>query len=58
MAVSQNKKSPSRRDMRRSHDGLSNPCLAVSKTSGKVHRYHHIDADGIYRGRQVIRRKD
>ncbi len=58
MAVQQNKKSPSRRNMRRSHDGLSNPCLAISKTTGKVHRYHHIDADGFYRGRRVLAVKE
>jgi len=54
MAVQQNKKSPSRRGMRRSHDALSGPTLSVDATSGEVHRRHHVSADGYYRGRKVI----
>jgi len=54
MAVQQNKKSPSRRGMRRSHDALNGPTLSVDATSGEVHRRHHISADGYYRGRKVI----
>ncbi|MDP0880784.1 50S ribosomal protein L32, partial [Klebsiella variicola] len=51
MAVQQNKKSRSRRDMRRSHDALTGPTLAVDATTGEVHRRHHVSADGFYRGR-------
>ena len=58
MAVQQNKKSRSKRDMRRSHDALSGPTLAVDATTGEVHRRHHISADGFYRGRQVIAKGD
>ena len=56
MAVQQNKKSRSRRDMRRSHDGLIKPTLSVNKTTGEVHLRHHITPDGYdCRGeRQVI----
>ena len=54
MAVQQNKKSRSRRDMRRSHDALSEPTLSVDSTTGEVHRRHHVTADGFYRGRKVI----
>jgi len=54
MAVQQNKKSPSRRGMRRSHDALTGPALSVDSTSGEVHRRHHITEDGYYRGRKVI----
>ena len=54
MAVQQNKKSRSRRDMRRSHDALRKPTLSVDQTSGETHRRHHITADGYYRGRQVL----
>lgn len=54
MAVQQNRKSPSKRDMRRSHDSLKGPTLAVDKASGETHRRHHITADGFYRGRKVI----
>lgn len=54
MAVQQNKKSRSRRDMRRSHDALSGPTLSVEQTTGETHRRHHMTADGFYRGRQVV----
>ncbi|ALP53365.1 50S ribosomal protein L32 [Candidatus Tenderia electrophaga] len=54
MAVQQNKKSPSKRGMRRSHDALSGPTLSIDETSGEVHRRHHVSADGYYRGRKVI----
>ena len=54
MAVQQNKKSSSRRDMRRSHDGLNSPTLSIEPESGETHRRHHISADGYYRGRKVI----
>lgn len=54
MAVQQNKKSRSRRDMRRSHDALSRPTLSVDPTSGETHRRHHITDDGYYCGRQVL----
>lgn len=54
MAVQQNRKSRSKRDMRRSHDALTNATLSVDSTTGETHRRHHITADGYYRGRQVI----
>lgn len=54
MAVQKNKKSRSRRDMRRSHDALSNPTLSVDQTTGETHLRHHMSADGFYRGRQVV----
>ncbi|MBY4677174.1 50S ribosomal protein L32 [Marinobacterium arenosum] len=54
MAVQQNKKSRSKRDMRRSHDALSNPTLSVDPTTGETHRRHHVTADGFLRGKQVI----
>ncbi|HTF95799.1 MAG TPA: 50S ribosomal protein L32 [Cellvibrio sp.] len=54
MAVQQNKKSRSKRDMRRSHDALTGPTLSVDATSGEKHRRHHVTADGFYRGRKVI----
>jgi len=54
MAVPQNRKSPSRRDMRRSHDALTKPTLSVDPTSGETHRRHHVSADGFYRGRKVV----
>jgi len=54
MAVQQNRKTRSRRGMRRSHDALTNATLSVDQTTGETHRRHHITADGYYRGRQVI----
>ena len=45
MAVQQNKKSPSKRGMHRSHDGLDKPALAVEPGSG------------YYRGKKVIKAK-
>lgn len=58
MAVQQSKKSRSRRDMRRSHDALSNPTLSVDATTGETHRRHHVSADGFYRGRQIVEKGD
>ncbi len=54
MAVQQNRKTRSRRGMRRSHDSLSGPTLAVDETTGEVHRRHHITKDGFYKGRKVV----
>lgn len=54
MAVQQNKKSRSRRDMRRSHDKLSGPTMSVDKVSGESHLRHNLTKDGYYRGRKVI----
>ena len=58
MAVQQNKKSPSRRGMRRSHDALKRPTLSVEPTTGEVHRRHHVSPEGYYRGRQVLAAKE
>jgi large subunit ribosomal protein L32 len=54
MAVQQNKKTRSRRGMRRSHDSLGESTLTVDQTSGETRRRHHISADGFYRGKKVI----
>jgi large subunit ribosomal protein L32 len=54
MAVQKNKKSASRRGMRRSHDSLTGSTLSVDSTSGELHRRHHVTADGYYRGRKVV----
>jgi large subunit ribosomal protein L32 len=58
MAVQQNKKSPSKRNMRRAHDSLTGAPLAVEPTTGEIHRRHHISPNGFYRGRKVIKTKD
>jgi large subunit ribosomal protein L32 len=58
MAVQQNRKTRSRRDMRRSHDALVAQTLSVDATSGETHLRHHVTPDGFYRGRKVIQSKD
>lgn len=58
MAVQQNRKSRSKRDMRRAHDALTNPTLSVDATSGETHRRHHVTPDGFYRGRKVVDKAD
>ena len=57
MAVQQNRKTPSKRGMRRAHDALSAPTLSVEPTTGETHRRHHVSADGYYRGKKVIQTK-
>jgi len=54
MAVQKSRVPPSRRGMRRSHDKLTKPTLAADKTSGELHRRHHVSRDGYYRGRKVV----
>jgi large subunit ribosomal protein L32 len=54
MAVQQNRKTSSKRGMRRAHDRLSNPTISIDAKTGETHRRHHITADGYYRGRQVV----
>lgn len=58
MAVQKNRKTRSRRDMRRAHDALKGPTLSVDSTTGELHRRHHVTADGFYRGRKVLERDD
>jgi large subunit ribosomal protein L32 len=54
MAVQQNRKTPSKRDMRRSHDALEAKALSIDPTSGETHRRHHVTPDGFYRGRKIV----
>lgn len=58
MAVQQNRKTRSKRNMRRAHDALSSATLSTDSVTGETHRRHHITADGYYRGRQVIAKKE
>jgi len=58
MAVQQNRKTASKRDMRRSHDTLLGPTLSVDPTTGETHRRHHVSPDGYYRGRKVVDKDD
>lgn len=54
MAVQKNRKTPSKRGMRRSHDGLRGRTLSIDPTTGETHLRHHISPDGYYRGRKVV----
>ena len=58
MAVQQNKKSRSKRGMRRAHDRLSATTLSTDPTSGETHRRHHVSPEGFYRGRKVSEGSD
>lgn len=58
MAVQQNRKTRSKRDMRRSHDSLTAPTVSEDPTSGEMHLRHHVTKDGFYRGRQVIQKPE
>jgi large subunit ribosomal protein L32 len=57
MAVQKNRKTPSRRGMRRSHDGLGNPTLSTDPVTGELHRRHNVTSTGYYRGKQVVQIK-
>ncbi|MDH5181457.1 MAG: 50S ribosomal protein L32 [Gammaproteobacteria bacterium] len=57
MAVQQNRKTPSRRGMRRAHDALTTSALSIESTTGETHLRHHISPDGYYRGRKVLDKK-
>ncbi len=57
MPTPKKKTSRSRRDMRRSHDGLTAPAIAIDKKTGELIRPHraHKGADGAYyyKGKQI-----
>ncbi|MAF82423.1 MAG: 50S ribosomal protein L32 [Proteobacteria bacterium] len=57
MAVQQNKKSPSKRGMHRSHGALKKASVAIEATTGEVHLRHHISPSGFYKGSQVVEKK-
>ncbi len=57
MAVQQNRKTRSKRGMRRAHDALKNPAVSQDPLTGETHLRHHISPDGYYRGRRVIEAK-
>ena len=58
MAVIKNKKTSSKRGMRRSHDKLSKPSMSVDPVSGETHLRHRVTEDGVYLGKQVIEPKE
>ncbi|MEK2645523.1 50S ribosomal protein L32 [Bdellovibrio sp. BCCA] len=57
MPTPKKKTSRAKRDMRRSHDGLSTPAVSVEKKTGELTRPHraHKGADGAlyYKGKQI-----
>jgi len=53
MAVQKNRKTRSRRGMRRSHDALGTSALSIDPITGETHRRHHVTPDGYYQGREV-----
>ena len=56
MAVPKRKTSPSRRNMRRSHDALGQNSYIEDKDTGELRRPHHVDLkSGMYRGRQILK---
>lgn len=57
MAVQKSRKTPSKRDMRRSHDALKGATLSIDAVTGELHRRHHITADGYYRGKKLVNSK-
>ncbi|MGA2655233.1 MAG: 50S ribosomal protein L32 [Gammaproteobacteria bacterium] len=58
MAVQKSRVTRSRRGMRRSHDKISALVVSEDPITGESHRRHHVTASGMYRGRQVIVKKE
>lgn len=58
MAVPKRKTSPSKRNMRRSHDFIKSLNIIEDKESGEPRLSHRIDlSTGVYNGRQIIKQK-
>lgn len=58
MAVPKRKTTPSKRNMRRSHDSISPLNVIEDKDSGEPRLSHKIDlSTGMYNGRQVLKQK-
>ena len=54
MAVQKNRKTRSKRGMRRAHDSLTASAVSVDVTSGETHLRHHMTEDGYLNGKKVI----
>ncbi|MBL4623016.1 MAG: 50S ribosomal protein L32 [Immundisolibacteraceae bacterium] len=54
MAVQQNRKTRSKRGMRRAHDALTSSALSIEPTTGETHLRHNVSPNGYYRGRKVV----
>ena len=58
MAVPKRKTSPSKRNMRRSHDSLKIINIVEDKDSGEPRLSHQIDkSTGMYNGRLILKQK-
>ena len=58
MAVPKRKTTPSKRNMRRSHDSITSINIIEDKDSGEPRLSHRIDlSTGMYKGRQVLKQK-
>ena len=58
MAVPKRKTSPSKRNMRRSHNSIKNINIIIDKESGEPRISHRLDkSTGVYKGRQVLKTK-
>ena len=58
MAVPKRKTSPSKRNMRRSHDSIKNINIIEDKNSGEPRISHRIDlSTGIYNGKEILKKK-
>ena len=58
MAVPKRKTTPSKRNMRRSHDSLLRLNIVEDKESGEPRLSHRIDkSTGMYNGRQILKPK-
>ncbi len=53
MAVQQDRKSRSKRGMRRAHDALTGKALSIDASTGEMHLRHHVTPDGFYKGRKI-----
>lgn len=59
MAVPKRKTSKSKRNMRRSHDGICAENWVEDPHTGEAVRRHHVDRKtGMYKGKQVIQVAD
>ena len=59
MAVPKRKTTPSKRKMRRSHDGISQLNIIEDKNSGEPRLSHHIDiSTGMYNGKKILIKKE
>lgn len=58
MAVQQNRKTRSKRNKRRTHQKIKRPAVSMDPLTGDIHLRHHVSADGVYRGQQIVNLED